>query len=166
MEGRLTRDTERAMIAGVAAGWADYLGADLAIVRLVLVLLFLCGGIGLLFYVVCWIVMPPRQPGAIAASPSPAAQASEPSGPAPQARPQPSTGDARPPAHPGRPAGRGGVVGGVILIVLGMLLLGDQAPWLGWPSWARLTTLWPAILIVLGFYMILVASRTIRRAPD
>lgn len=164
MEKRLTRDTDRAMIAGVAAGWADYLGADLAIVRLVLVLLFLFGGIGLLLYVICWIVMPPREPGAHQA-PAAAGQASQPSGPAFQPRPQPAAGDARPSAGPGNPAGRGGMVGGVILIVLGILLLGDQAAWLGWPRWARLTTLWPAVLIILGLYMVVVAARVGRRAP-
>ena len=45
-------------IAGVAAGIGHYLGVDPTIVRLALVLLAFAGGIGILLYLVCWLVMP------------------------------------------------------------------------------------------------------------
>ena len=52
------RRNKNKMIAGVAAGVAEYFNLDPALVRLVFVLLFLAGGPGLLLYIVLWIVMP------------------------------------------------------------------------------------------------------------
>lgn len=58
MPTRFVRPREGRMIAGVCAGIAMHYGWDVAIVRLVVALLFLCGGISLLLYPVAWIVMP------------------------------------------------------------------------------------------------------------
>ncbi|MCA9969968.1 MAG: PspC domain-containing protein [Anaerolineales bacterium] len=55
---RLTRSTNDRMIAGVAAGLAEYMNLDPSLVRLIFVLLALFGGPGLLIYLVLWIVMP------------------------------------------------------------------------------------------------------------
>jgi phage shock protein PspC (stress-responsive transcriptional regulator) len=47
------------MIAGVAAGLADYFGLPVALVRLIWLFLLLPGGLpGLLPYVICWILIP------------------------------------------------------------------------------------------------------------
>jgi phage shock protein PspC (stress-responsive transcriptional regulator) len=54
---RLVR-TPDGKIAGVAAGIGHYLGIDPTIVRIAFVLLAFAGGIGILFYLVCWLVMP------------------------------------------------------------------------------------------------------------
>ncbi len=60
---RLALDTENKKIAGVCAGFARYLGVDALLVRIVwLVLAF--GGVGIIAYIVAWILMPrdnPRQ---------------------------------------------------------------------------------------------------------
>jgi phage shock protein C len=53
----LTRPTEGTMIAGVCAGFARYMGADVALVRILWVVLAL-SGVGLIAYLVAWIVMP------------------------------------------------------------------------------------------------------------
>ena len=46
-------------IAGVAAGIAQYLNLDVILVRIVLLCLaILPPGIGLIFYIICWIVVP------------------------------------------------------------------------------------------------------------
>ena len=58
MSNKLTRSTDDVMIAGVAAGVANYLNVDPVWVRLLFVLLALGGGHGLLIYLVLWIVMP------------------------------------------------------------------------------------------------------------
>lgn len=59
MEGkRLTRSTDDRMIAGVAAGIAEYLNLDPTLVRLIFVLLFFMGGNGVLIYLILWLVMP------------------------------------------------------------------------------------------------------------
>ena len=50
------------MLAGVLAGFAEYINADVTIVRLVFVLLsiFTAGFPGFLVYIVCWIVIPEK----------------------------------------------------------------------------------------------------------
>ena len=52
------RRSNNKMIAGVAAGVADYFSIDPTLVRLAFVLLALAGGPGLLLYIILWIVMP------------------------------------------------------------------------------------------------------------
>ncbi len=54
---RLVRTPDR-KIAGVAAGIGHYLGVDPTIVRIAFILLAFVGGIGILLYLVCWLVMP------------------------------------------------------------------------------------------------------------
>ena len=58
---RLTRSNSR-IIAGVCSGIADYLGWDVAIVRLlyVLISIFSAAFPGILVYIILWIVMPPE----------------------------------------------------------------------------------------------------------
>ncbi len=56
---RLTRSTHNRMIAGVAGGLAEYLNIDPTIVRLILALTMLPGGIpGLIIYLILALVMP------------------------------------------------------------------------------------------------------------
>lgn len=56
---RLFRDPEHAMIAGVAAGLANYSGLDVVLIRLIFVLLAIFGsGIGILLYIVFWLLVP------------------------------------------------------------------------------------------------------------
>ncbi len=58
MEKKLMRSTDDRMIAGVAAGVAEYLNIDPVLVRILFVLLALAGGPGLLIYLILWLVMP------------------------------------------------------------------------------------------------------------
>jgi len=53
----LARAMNEKMIAGVCAGFARYLGADVALVRILWVVLSF-SGIGVIAYIVAWIVMP------------------------------------------------------------------------------------------------------------
>jgi phage shock protein PspC (stress-responsive transcriptional regulator) len=57
--GRLTRSGNR-VIAGVCGGLAEWLGWDIALVRLLYLVLsiFSAGFPGLLAYIILWIVMP------------------------------------------------------------------------------------------------------------
>jgi len=53
------RASDRKMIAGVCAGIAEYFNVPAAVVRLAFVLMTVfMGGIGILVYVVLWVVMP------------------------------------------------------------------------------------------------------------
>jgi phage shock protein C len=54
----LRRATEGRMLAGVAAGLADYFDVDVAIVRVVLVALAVLGGLGVPLYVAAWLLIP------------------------------------------------------------------------------------------------------------
>ncbi len=57
---RLFRDTENAMLAGVSAGLANYFGLDVVLMRIIFVALAIFGGgVGILLYVVLWLVVPP-----------------------------------------------------------------------------------------------------------
>jgi phage shock protein PspC (stress-responsive transcriptional regulator) len=55
---RLFRDPENETLGGVCAGLAHYTNLDVAIVRLIFVLMTILGGSGILIYVILWIVIP------------------------------------------------------------------------------------------------------------
>lgn len=55
---RLFRNPNDKMIGGVCSGIANYFDIDPVIVRLIMVVLFLGAGIGLLAYIIAWIVIP------------------------------------------------------------------------------------------------------------
>jgi signal transduction histidine kinase len=69
----LTRRRRTRLVSGVCSGLAASFGVEVGVVRLVFVLLALCGGIGLVVYAVLWIsapesdapVPPPRQGAAL-----------------------------------------------------------------------------------------------------
>ena len=54
----LRRPQQGRMIAGVAAGIAEYLGIDVTVVRVGLVVLGLVGGFGFPLYIAAWLIMP------------------------------------------------------------------------------------------------------------
>jgi phage shock protein PspC (stress-responsive transcriptional regulator) len=55
---RFYRDPENRIIGGVCGGIGAYLNIDPLIVRIALVILFLTFGVGLLIYIILWIVVP------------------------------------------------------------------------------------------------------------
>ncbi len=55
---RLFRDPDDHLIAGVAAGIANYFDVQAVWIRLAFALTFLAGGTGLLLYIILWIVVP------------------------------------------------------------------------------------------------------------
>ncbi len=55
---RLFRDTDNAMLAGVAAGLGNYFGVDVLIIRLLFVIATFAGGWGILIYIVLWLLVP------------------------------------------------------------------------------------------------------------
>lgn len=60
---RLYRNPNDKVLGGVCSGIANYFDIDPVIVRLIMVVLFLGAGIGLLAYIIAWIVIPyPRTP--------------------------------------------------------------------------------------------------------
>lgn len=56
---KLRRSSTDKMIAGVCGGWAELLGIDAAILRILLVAATVLGiGTPVLIYAICWILMP------------------------------------------------------------------------------------------------------------
>jgi phage shock protein PspC (stress-responsive transcriptional regulator) len=145
------------VLGGVAAGFGEYLDVDPVLVRLGFVLLAFVHGLGVLFYLACWFVMP--RSDALSAPPVPAA------GPGPAA----GTGfeavreagkqlaeEVRRAAPD--PAGVQAAIGS-LLVVLGAFLLAHNLGWLHWPHWLRFDTLWPLLLVALGVGLILKSRR-------
>ena len=58
MPKRLTLSLSDKKLAGVCSGFAKYFDVDPTIVRLIWLILVLCCGVGVLAYIICWIVMP------------------------------------------------------------------------------------------------------------
>jgi len=141
---RLTRDTQRGVFGGVAAGFGEYLDVDPVLVRLGFVLLAFVHGLGVLFYVACWVVVPRRDRVMAAAAP-------------PMAPPLEPAGDAGAPAPPvaaSPDAAAAQLAVGSILVIAGGLLLAHNLDWLRWPWWMRFETLWPLLLVALGLGLV------------
>lgn len=60
MEKKIYRSRTNSMIAGVCGGLGEYLNVDPTILRVVAVLLIFADGIGLLAYLIGWVVIPRR----------------------------------------------------------------------------------------------------------
>ena len=66
MPKRLHRSRTEKMIAGVCGGLAEYFDVDPTLVRLAWVFITLLAGVGILLYLVMWVIMPldlPAPPG-------------------------------------------------------------------------------------------------------
>ena len=140
MNRRLYRSRTDTIIGGVAAGLATYLNTDPVLVRVGWVVLALVtDGVGLLAYLVCWVVIP-DEPKAASVEP-----AIEPDGePIPAVEP--------PPAEPRK--SRAGVVVGVGLVLLGAwFLVREYLPPINW------NLLWPVVLIGIGALILITSAR-------
>ena len=56
--GQLRRSADNRMLAGVAAGIARYLGADVTLVRVIIAALALFTGAGAALYIAAWLLIP------------------------------------------------------------------------------------------------------------
>ena len=204
MAQKLTRDPDNGFLGGVAAGIARHYGLDPTLVRLAFILLVVFTGPGIvLFYLLCWVIIPGPEPGRAepaAATPpgagaehasveggagEPGAEAADAAGSAAnsfvdEAREGAArfADEARKTAErvvrevrqagegvvqnlrrdSGKP-GRGQLVAGLVLIVLGLLFLVDRFSWWYWPDWVSFANLWPIALIAIGIVIIFGATR-------
>lgn len=60
MAKRLYKIEEGKKICGVCGGLAEYLDIDVAIVRIIWLVLALCCGTGILLYLICALVLPKK----------------------------------------------------------------------------------------------------------
>ena len=58
MEKKLYRSRSDKKIAGVCGGLANYINIDVTVIRVIWAIIGVCGGAGLLAYLVCALVIP------------------------------------------------------------------------------------------------------------
>ena len=58
MEKRLLRSRRKKVFAGIAGGLSEYLDVDPVIIRVIFVLITIFHGIGVIIYIIMWIVIP------------------------------------------------------------------------------------------------------------
>ncbi|NLE76650.1 MAG: PspC domain-containing protein [Chloroflexi bacterium] len=148
MERRLYRSRSDKMVGGVCGGLANYLNIDVVLVRLFFVLLAIGDGIGVLLYLILWVVVPPEgledagtlEGRARAGAEEMAERAREMGSELRQsvARPNPQIG----------------IYVGAGLIALGFIFLLDNLsiPFL-W--WLKFDVLWPLLLVGGGLVLLL-----------
>lgn len=138
MDTRLMRSREERWIAGVAGGISRYLGVDPMITRLVFLVLGF-EGVGILIYIVLWLVMP-REPNVQPYVSGHAPQPPESTGEIPVRTIRPTTGQ------------RKGTLGMVLIIIGIFLFLSNTVPWID--SYGI-----PLLLIIAGLLLIGRAGR-------
>ncbi|HTY37181.1 MAG TPA: PspC domain-containing protein [Bacteroidota bacterium] len=137
----LYRSRAQKVIGGVAGGIGEYLDIDPVLVRILFVVAFFAGGVGVLAYIIAWIIIPEQPKETTMTMPSDPQQTSVP--------PQPSQ-----PPKPEERHHRGSVVGGLVLLVLGLLFLGQNfLPDFNFGDW------WPLILVAIGAGLLYKAIR-------
>ena len=142
----LKRNQRTAVLGGVAAGLGDYFDVDPVLMRLGFVLLTFASAIGLLFYVICWVLMPTDDARGV--HPSAADNVVKDV----RAAGEKVASDVR----AARASGRGQMIGGAVLVGLGLMLLADRFSWMfDWPYWLRFGNLWPLILVAIGVAMLM-----------
>lgn len=145
MEKKLQRDENRKMLAGVAAGLAEYFDIDVTWVRVIFILMAVFGASGVLIYIILWIVVPPKPYFADMSKYQ--ADYRVPGDPdAPISPESPFT------SRRERRKGRGRFIAGIILVAFGIYFLADEFYIL--PYWFSLGKLWPVILIAIGIGII------------
>lgn len=55
---RLARNREGQIVAGVCSGLGDYLKVDANVVRLAFAVATIFGGLGILIYLIAWVILP------------------------------------------------------------------------------------------------------------
>jgi phage shock protein PspC (stress-responsive transcriptional regulator) len=134
------------MIAGVCGGLGEYLKIDATLIRLFFILLAFGSGVGVLAYLLLWVIVPPEGAAETSSAETARAGADE------VAERVRSMGDdvrrALQQPHP-----QAALLIGGSLIALGLIfLLGNlQIPWL---RWLRFDVLWPLLLIAAGAVLI------------
>jgi phage shock protein C len=140
---RLYRSRTDTVIGGVAAGLANYMNTDPALVRVGwVVVALITNGVGLIAYLVAWVAIPeePKAADSDAAALEPDAVA--------------AIGSPGTPDRPKRRETNAGVIVGVGLVLLGAwFLVREYLPPIDW------SLIWPVVLIGIGVLVLVTSSR-------
>ncbi|MBE0478877.1 PspC domain-containing protein [Candidatus Aerophobetes bacterium] len=135
MARKLYRSRKDKMIAGVSGGIASYFDVDPTLVRIFAVLTIFANGIGIIGYIIAWIIVPlqPEQK---------------------EGEEEVSSGEeTKIPAQEEQIEKRK-IIGGLILVVLGgLFLLYTFFPWFSWRKF------WPVILVAIGAVILIDSMR-------
>jgi phage shock protein PspC (stress-responsive transcriptional regulator) len=148
MNTKLYRSRTDSMIGGVCGGLGQYLGIDSTIVRLFFILLVLGNGVGVLIYLVLWLIVP-REGQAEEATVEETIRA----GAGEIAERASALGDDLREATRS-PNPQAGLIIGIALIVLGVIFL-LQSLDIAWLRWLDFDVLWPVLLVVAGLALLL-----------
>ncbi|MEA1964767.1 MAG: PspC domain-containing protein [Candidatus Aerophobetes bacterium] len=143
---RLYRSKKDRMIGGVCGGIAEYFDIDPVIVRILAVLSIFANGIGLIAYLIAWIIIPqnPKQ-----VSEKEEGKLREKAEDVAQKIGKPLQGDLG-----SNEKKKSRVIGGLILLALGgLFMINNFLPWF------RFSRLWPLILIIIGLAILISSLR-------
>ncbi|MBN1427175.1 MAG: PspC domain-containing protein [Anaerolineae bacterium] len=135
---QLTRSREGRILGGICAGLGTYFGVDIVLVRLVFLALALVNGLGVMIYIIMWIVVPDEESRGLAGDEAVRANLSD------MAQQLRQIGGSM-------NAPRGATLAGLVMIGLGAMFLIHQLI----PG-VSLGMLWPILLIALGGYLLFV----------
>jgi phage shock protein C len=146
MDRRLYRHRTNRIIAGVCGGVGDYLGIDPTFVRIFFVLFAFTNGIGVMVYLLMWIIVPPEDARNVSLRESARTGADE------IAEHAHNLGeDLRQAVR--NPTSQTWIYIGAGLIIIGFFALLDSLPW-GWLHWLNWNLFWPVLLILAGIALI------------
>ena len=142
MKNRLYRSRRKRVIGGVAAGLGEYMNLDPVIIRVIFVLITIFNGLGIILYVILWIIVP-EEPIEIYATGTQAEN------PADKSQTFKTKEDEILEALNKR-SGNGRLVIGIILIALGIIFLSGR-----FFPFFHFKDLFPVIFIIIGIILIL-----------
>lgn len=131
---KLYRSKSDRILAGVCGGLGEYLDIDAVFFRLAFVLLTLAGGLGILIYIIMFVIIPE--------------EGEEPKPLDSKEYKENRSKEVKEIAH--RHSDRGRFIVGIILVFLGIWFLAESF----FPEFLDLSKLWPAILIILGILLL------------
>jgi phage shock protein C len=137
MNGKLYRSRTDKFLGGVCGGLGQYLNVDSSIVRILFLLLMFGSGIGLLLYILLWIILPLE--GGTASVPRTGAEFEQ--------RMQGLGDDIRDATRTPHP--QAGLWFGAALVILGGILFLERLD-IAWLSWVHTDIIWPVLIIVIG----------------
>jgi phage shock protein PspC (stress-responsive transcriptional regulator) len=143
MEKRLYRSRRDKMISGVCGGLGEYFKIDPVLIRLIFVILAFINAIGIIAYILLWIIVPPEGKGG-----RPSEVVRENIEEIKEEAEKITKGVKVEVESEDR---RNRIFFGFIIIIIGLLLLLANFNVI---YWSAIGKLWPLFLVLLGFYLI------------
>lgn len=141
MEKKLYRDPYNKVIGGVCSGLAEYFDTDITVVRLLFAFAFFIMGVGLVPYIILWIVLPKKYHNPFITPSDPATVN--------YIVPPVIAGEPFVPAPPRK--SNGAMVIGIILILMGTAFLLHEFDYI---SFWEIHRFWPVALVAGGIALI------------